>query len=73
MRIDHSDLSSVKTIVEEFKSKFEKLDLLINNAGVMIPPYSKTKDGFELQTGTNHLGSFAFTLQFIDLIMKTPE
>ncbi|MDA3860779.1 MAG: oxidoreductase [Melioribacteraceae bacterium] len=71
MRIDLSDLSSVKLFAEEYKSKFVKLDILINNAGVMIPPYSKTKDGFELQFGTNHLGHFALTLQLIDLIKST--
>jgi len=73
MKIDLSDLSSVKNFVEEFKSKYDKLDLLINNAGVMIPPYSKTKDGFELQFGTNHLGHFALTLQLLDLIKSTPN
>ena len=66
MKIDLSDLSSVKTFVEEFKNKFEKLDILINNAGVMIPPYSKTKGGFELQMGTNHFGHFALTLQLLE-------
>jgi NAD(P)-dependent dehydrogenase (short-subunit alcohol dehydrogenase family) len=71
MKIDLSDLSSVKLFAEEYKSKFVKLDILINNAGVMIPPYSKTKDGFELQFGTNHLGHFALTLQLIDLIKST--
>jgi NAD(P)-dependent dehydrogenase (short-subunit alcohol dehydrogenase family) len=45
--------------------------LLINNAGVMMPPHSKTSDGFELQLGTNHFGHFALTLQLLDLINKT--
>lgn len=73
MKIDLSDLSSVKLFAEEFNNKFDKLDILINNAGVMIPPYSKTKDGFELQFGTNHLGHFALTLQLLDLIKSTPN
>lgn len=73
MKLDLADLSSVKTFAQEFKNKFQKLDLLINNAGVMIPPYSKTKDGFELQMGTNHLGHFALTLQLLDLINATPN
>ena len=73
MKLDLSDLSSVKNFVDEFKSKYNKLDLLINNAGVMIPPYTKTKDGFELQFGTNHLGHFALTLQLLDVIEKTPN
>lgn len=73
MKLDLADLSSVKAFAQEFKNKFQKLDLLINNAGVMIPPYSKTKDGFELQMGTNHLGHFALTLQLLDLINATPN
>ena len=73
MKLDLADLSSVKTFAQEFKNKFQKLDLLINNAGVMIPPYSKTKDGFELQMGTNHLGHFALTLQLLDLINAAPN
>ncbi len=71
MKIDLSDLSSVKEFADEFVKKYDKLDILINNAGVMIPPYSKTKDGFELQFGTNHLGHFALTLQLLDLIKST--
>ena len=50
-----------------------QLDLLINDAGVMIPPYSKTADGFELQFGTNHLGHFALTAQFLDVLTKHPN
>lgn len=73
MKLDLADLSSVKAFAQEFKNKFQKLDLLINNAGVMIPPYSKTKDGFELQMGTNHLGHFALTLQLLDIINATPN
>jgi NAD(P)-dependent dehydrogenase (short-subunit alcohol dehydrogenase family) len=73
MKIDLSDLSSIKSFVEEYQQKFDKLDLLINNAGVMIPPYSKTKDGFELQMGTNHFGHFALTLQLLNLIKSTPN
>ena len=73
IKLDLADLSSVKSFVNEFKSKYNKLDLLINNAGVMIPPYTKTKDGFELQFGTNHLGHFALSLQLLDVIEKTPN
>lgn len=73
MKIDLSDLSSVKSFADEFIKTYAKLDILINNAGVMIPPYSKTKDGFELQFGTNHLGHFALTLQLLNLIKNTPN
>ncbi len=73
MLLDLSDINSVTKFSEKFKNHYDKLDLLINNAGVMIPPYSKTKDGFELQMGTNHLGHFALTLQLIELIKKTPN
>jgi len=71
MILDLADLQSVKGFTGEFKQKYDQLDLLINNAGVMIPPYTKTKDGFELQFGTNHLGPFALTGLLLDLIQKT--
>ena len=72
VHLDLADLASVRTCVEEFTRREERLDLLINNAGVMIPPYTKTKDGFELQFGTNHLGHFALTAQLINMITSTP-
>jgi len=71
MLVDLASLASVHTFAKNVKKKFNKLDLLINNAGVMNPPYSKTKDGFELQFGTNHLGHFALTGRLIDLIKNT--
>jgi len=73
MLVDLANLESVHKFAENFKSKFKKLDILINNAGVMTPPYTKTKDGFELQFGTNHLGHFALTGLLIELIKKTPD
>lgn len=57
-RLDLADLASVRAFAEDFT---EPVDVLINNAGVMIPPFSRTADGFELQFGTNHLGHFALT------------
>lgn len=72
MSLDLGDLQSVKEFAEGYQQRFEQLDLLINNAGVMFPPYSKTKDGFELQFGTNHLGHFALTAHLIPVLKKTP-
>lgn len=59
--LDLAKLSSVRDFAERYNRKHEKLDLLINNAGVMMPPASKTADGFELQWGVNHLGHFLLT------------
>ena len=56
--LDLASLDSVRTFATAWQGK---IDLLINNAGVMIPPLSRTADGFELQFGTNHLGHFALT------------
>ena len=71
--LDLANLDSIKNFARNFKEKFDRPDILINNAGVMIPPYSKTADGFELQFGTNHLGHFALTGHLIDLLTNTKE
>ncbi|WP_197378370.1 SDR family NAD(P)-dependent oxidoreductase [Mycolicibacterium mengxianglii] len=59
--LDLGSLQSVRTAAEELKSAYPRIDLLVNNAGVMYPPKQTTEDGFELQFGTNHLGHFALT------------
>ena len=71
MELDLANLASVNNFAENFQKNYSRLDLLINNAGVMIPPYSKTTDGFELQFGTNHLGHFALTGQLLKLLIST--
>jgi len=73
MQLDLMDLSSIERFVVRFRSEFIRLDVLLNNAGIMSVPYGLTKDGFEKQLGTNHLGHFALTGQLIDVILKTPN
>ena len=60
-KLDLGSLASVKESATEMAAAFPRIDLLINNAGVMYPPKSTTADGYELQFGTNHLGHFALT------------
>lgn len=73
MKLDLSDLSSVKNFATEFNQKYTKLDVLLNNAGIMTTPYHLTKDGFEGQSGTNHLGHFALTALLTDKIKNTQK
>ena len=73
IHLDLSSLASVQAFAEVFREAYDRLDLLINNAGVMIPPLTKTADGFELQFGTNHLGHFALTGFLLPLINQTPQ
>lgn len=62
MHLDLANLASVADFAQQFNREHDKLDLLINNAGVMVPPTRfATRDGFELQFGTNYLGHFALT------------
>ena len=73
MALDLADLEQVREFAAAALERFDRIDLLINNAGVMIPPQSKTKQGFELQFGVNHLGHFALTGLLLDRIMETPN
>jgi NAD(P)-dependent dehydrogenase (short-subunit alcohol dehydrogenase family) len=61
--LDLANLDSVRQFAADWEGE---IDILINNAGIMIPPYSKTADGFEMQFGTNHLGHFALTNLLLD-------
>lgn len=72
MELDLASLKSVHRFAEAFRTKFDRLDVLLNNAGIMAVPYGKTEDGFESQLGTNHLGHFALTGMLIEVLLKTP-
>jgi NAD(P)-dependent dehydrogenase (short-subunit alcohol dehydrogenase family) len=70
--LDLSSLASIRDAAEQLRSDHDKIDLLINNAGVSYTPKSTTRDGFELQFGTNHLGHFAFTGLLLDRVLAVP-
>ncbi|MFD6733801.1 oxidoreductase [Micromonospora aurantiaca] len=70
--LDLTSLDSVRTAAAELRSRFGRIDLLVNNAGVMYTPKRTTRDGFELQFGTNHLGHFALTGLLLDLMLPVP-
>lgn len=69
-QLDLSSLASVRRAAEELRGAYPRIDLLINNAGVMWTPKELTADGFELQFGTNHLGHFALTGLLLDHLLK---
>ncbi len=70
--LDLTSLASIHAAADELRSAYDTIDLLINNAGVMFTPHSETKDGFELQFGTNHLGHFALTGLLLDRLLPVP-
>ena len=67
--LDLSSLDSVHTAADALRSAYPRIDVLINNAGVMWTPKQVTKDGFEMQFGTNHLGHFALTGLLLDHLL----
>ena len=69
--LDLANLSSVKAFADNVIQAESSLDLLINNAGIMIPPQSKTEDGFEIQFGVNFVGHFALTGHLFKLLEST--
>ena len=70
MELDLGSLNSVRYFARSFKEKGLPLHILVNNAGIMLPPYGTTEDGFELQFGVNHLGHFALTNLLLDELIK---
>ncbi len=73
MVIDLSKLASVRTFANAFLEKYTQLDILINNAGIMTPPFSLSEEGFESQMAANYFGHFLLTALLLEMLMKTPH
>jgi len=71
MSLDLSSLADIRRFADAVQAAHPRIDVLMNNAGVMALPYRKTADGFEMQFGTNHLGHFALTGLLLDRMLKT--
>ncbi|MCZ6656492.1 MAG: oxidoreductase [Gammaproteobacteria bacterium] len=71
--LDLASLNSVRSCADELNQRCERLDVLINNAGVMAIPRKDTEDGFEMQIGTNHLGHFALTALLYPLLQSASD
>ncbi|MEV4081039.1 oxidoreductase, partial [Nonomuraea fuscirosea] len=70
--LDLTSLDSIRTAAADLRAAHPRIDLLVNNAGVMYTPRQTTADGFELQFGTNHLGHFALTGLLLDRLLPVP-
>jgi NAD(P)-dependent dehydrogenase (short-subunit alcohol dehydrogenase family) len=73
MALDLGSLKSVRKFAAAYSQRYATLDLLINNAGIMMPPFALSEDGFESQLAANYLGHFALTGQLLPLITRTPN
>ena len=69
-KMDLASLASISACVDRLKKYVTKIDILINNAGVMMCPLTKTEDGFEMQIGTNHFGHFYLTNLLLPHVKK---
>lgn len=72
IELNLASLNSIRSFVETFNQKYDRLDGLINNGGIMLNPRYETEDGFEAQFGINHLGHFALTGLLIKTLVNTP-
>jgi len=73
MKLDLTSFESVRNFTQEFKARYQKLNVLINNAGVFCTKREETEEGFELTMGVNHLGHFLLTHELLPILEKTPE
>lgn len=72
LALDLGSQQAVKQSIIEFRRRFSRLDLLINNAGIMMPPFTLTEEGFESQFAANYLGHFSLSLGLLDVLEATP-
>lgn len=73
IQLDLTSFRSIKNFCTKVNDNYDKLDVLLNNAGIMTVPYGSTEDGLELQTGVNHFGHFYLTMRLVNLINNTPN
>ncbi|KAF2446897.1 oxidoreductase-like protein [Karstenula rhodostoma CBS 690.94] len=71
--LDLTSFSSIAEAASAFKSREQRLDILVNNAGIMMTPFSLTKEGYEIQFGTNHVGHALFTKLLMPVLLQTAE
>lgn len=71
MICDLANIENIRVFCDDFKAKYSRLDVLVNNAGVILPKRQETKDGYELLFGVNHLGHFLLTNLLLDLLIKS--
>ena len=72
MSLDLADLASVRRFAQEFNARYTRLDILCNNGSAIMVPLQKTRDGFEMHIGTNHLGHFVLTGLLLEKLQATP-
>jgi NAD(P)-dependent dehydrogenase (short-subunit alcohol dehydrogenase family) len=73
IQLDLASLKSIRQFADKFKARYDRLDVLLNNAGIMFGPYVLTEDGFESTFGVDHLGHFALTGLLLDTLKETPS
>lgn len=73
MAVDLADLASIRAFAERFNDAHAQLDILVHNAAAIMAPHGRTRDGFEMHIGTNHLGPFALTGLLFDRLRAAPQ